>query len=91
MVLLERLEKNKDKEVHVLTTPNLQVRIVEHRESRRLYALKYINKEECIRMDAVRNIIRERVILEQLDHPFLCRLRFAFQDNDYMYMVTDLM
>ncbi|KAI8070231.1 kinase-like domain-containing protein [Thamnidium elegans] len=68
-----------------------KVRIVEHRESRILYALKYISKDECIRMDAARNIIRERVILEQLDHPFLCRLRFAFQDQDYMYMVTDLM
>lgn len=67
------------------------MRIVEHRETRQLYALKYINKEECIRMDAARNIIRERTILEQLDHPFLCRLRFAFQDNEYMYMVTDLM
>lgn len=67
------------------------MRIVEHRESRILYALKYISKDECIRMDAARNIIRERVILEQLDHPFLCRLRFAFQDQDYMYMVTDLM
>ncbi|KAI8047160.1 kinase-like domain-containing protein [Gilbertella persicaria] len=68
-----------------------KVRIVEHRESHQLYALKYIHKDECIRMDAARNIIRERVILEQLDHPFLCRLRFAFQDCDYMYMVTDLM
>ncbi|KAI8099543.1 kinase-like domain-containing protein [Halteromyces radiatus] len=68
-----------------------KVRIVEHRETRQLYAMKYINKEECIRMDAVRNIIRERTILEQLDHPFLCRLRFAFQDNICMYMVTDLM
>ncbi|KAI8647946.1 kinase-like domain-containing protein [Parasitella parasitica] len=68
-----------------------KVRIVEYRESRQLYALKYINKDECIRMDAARNIVRERVILEQLDHPFLCRLRFAFQDDDYMYMVTDLM
>ncbi|RCH88533.1 hypothetical protein CU097_009696 [Rhizopus azygosporus] len=68
-----------------------KVRIVEHKESHQLYALKYINKEECIKMDAVRNIIRERVILEQLDHPFLCRLRFAFQDNEYMYMATDLM
>ncbi|ORY93374.1 kinase-like domain-containing protein [Syncephalastrum racemosum] len=68
-----------------------KVRIVEHRESRQLYALKYINKEECIRIDAVRNIIRERAILEQLDHPFLCRLRFAFQDSEHMYMVTDLM
>ncbi|KAI7858659.1 kinase-like domain-containing protein [Circinella umbellata] len=68
-----------------------KVRIVEHRESRILYALKYINKEECIQMEAARNIIRERTILEQLDHPFLCRLRFAFQDDEYMYMVTDLM
>ncbi|CAM0139835.1 Serine/threonine kinase [Umbelopsis sp. WA50703] len=42
-------------------------------------------------MDAVRNVIRERVMLEQLDHPFICRLRFAFQDDDYMYMVMDLM
>ncbi|KAG0190168.1 hypothetical protein DFQ28_002418 [Apophysomyces sp. BC1034] len=68
-----------------------KVRIVEHRESCQLYALKYISKEECIQMDAVRNIVRERMILEQLDHPFLCRLRFAFQDSEYMYMVTDLM
>jgi serine/threonine kinase 32 len=42
-------------------------------------------------MDAVRNVIRERVMLEQLDHPFICRLRFAFQDDEYMYMVMDLM
>ncbi|ORZ09255.1 kinase-like domain-containing protein [Absidia repens] len=68
-----------------------KVRIVEHRESHQLYAMKYISKDECIRMDAVRNVIRERLILEQLDHPFLCRLRFAFQDNFCMYMVTDLM
>ncbi|KAI8886265.1 kinase-like protein [Backusella circina FSU 941] len=68
-----------------------KVRIVEHRESRTLYALKYINKEECIRMDATRNIVRERIMLEQLDHPFVCRLRFAFQDSDYLYMVADLM
>ncbi|ORX56847.1 kinase-like protein [Hesseltinella vesiculosa] len=68
-----------------------KVRIVEHRESRRLYAMKYIDKEECIRLDAARNIIRERNILEQLDHPFLCRLRFAFQDEKAMYMISDLM
>ncbi|KAI8979940.1 kinase-like domain-containing protein [Pilobolus umbonatus] len=68
-----------------------KVRIVEHRESHKLYALKYINKDDCIKMDAVRNIIRERMILEELDHPFLCRLRFAFQDSEYMYMITDLM
>ncbi|KAI8388502.1 kinase-like domain-containing protein [Radiomyces spectabilis] len=68
-----------------------KVRIVEHRETRKLYALKYISKLECIHMDAVRNVIKERTILEQLDHPFLCRLRFAFQDSESLYMVSDLM
>jgi serine/threonine protein kinase len=69
----------------------LQVRIVERRDTKVLYALKYISKHDCIQMDAVRNVIRERVMLEQLDHPFICRLRFAFQDDEYMYMVMDLM
>ncbi|GAB5590688.1 Serine/threonine kinase [Umbelopsis nana] len=68
-----------------------KVRIVERRDSKILYALKYISKHDCISMDAVRNVIRERVMLEQLDHPFICRLRFAFQDDEYMYMVMDLM
>ncbi|KAH8550285.1 kinase-like domain-containing protein [Umbelopsis sp. PMI_123] len=68
-----------------------KVRIVERRDTRVLYALKYISKHDCIQMDAVRNVVRERVMLEQLDHPFICRLRFAFQDDEYMYMVMDLM
>lgn len=37
------------------------------------------------------NIIRERTILECLDHPLICNMRFAFQDNHSMYMAMDLM
>lgn len=42
-------------------------------------------------MEAVVNIIRERTILECLDHPLICNMRFAFQDNHSMYMAMDLM
>ncbi|KAF9926545.1 hypothetical protein FBU30_003872 [Linnemannia zychae] len=42
-------------------------------------------------MDAVRNILRERQILESLDHCFMVNMRFAFQDDEYMYMCMDLM
>ncbi|KAG0217641.1 hypothetical protein BGX33_010038 [Mortierella sp. NVP41] len=42
-------------------------------------------------MDAVRNILRERQILETLDHAFVVNMRFAFQDDEYMYMCMDLM
>ncbi|CAG8584382.1 12763_t:CDS:2 [Acaulospora morrowiae] len=68
-----------------------KVRIVERKDTKKLFALKYIAKEECIRMDALINVFRERSMLEELDHPLVCNLRFAFQDDDYMYMVMDLM
>ncbi|KAL1924656.1 uncharacterized protein VTP21DRAFT_4310 [Calcarisporiella thermophila] len=68
-----------------------KVRIVERRDTKKLYALKYISKTEIIRLDCVKNICRERVMLENVDHPFVCNLRFAFQDSQYLYMVMDLM
>ena len=30
-------------------------------------------------------------MLEQLNHPFLCNLRYSFQDVEYLYLVVDLM
>ncbi|ORZ04400.1 kinase-like domain-containing protein [Lobosporangium transversale] len=68
-----------------------KVRMVERRETGKLYALKYISKAQVIKMDAVRNIIRERQILESVDHAFVVNMRFAFQDDEYMYMCMDLM
>ena len=34
----------------------------------------------------MRNIIRERRMLEHLNHPFLCNLRYSFQDIEYLYV-----
>ncbi|KAJ2723663.1 hypothetical protein GGI07_002458 [Coemansia sp. Benny D115] len=68
-----------------------KVRIVEHRDSGKTYALKYINKATCIAMKAHQNTIRERDMLEEIDHPFIVNLRFSFQDEFSMYVVMDLM
>ncbi|GJJ76768.1 serine/threonine kinase 32 [Entomortierella parvispora] len=68
-----------------------KVRMVERRETAKIYALKYISKAQVIKMDAVRNVLRERQILETLDHAFVVNMRFAFQDDEYMYMCMDLM
>ncbi len=40
-----------------------------------------------VRSESVRNIIRERRMLEHLNHPFLCNLRYSFQDIEYLYVV----
>ena len=68
-----------------------KVRIVERKDSGLTFALKYIRKDEVVRSESVRNIIRERRMLEHLNHPFLCNLRYSFQDAEYVYMVVDLM
>ena len=44
----------------------LQVRVVEHKKSHKLYALKYIDKSKCIKQKAVANIIQERRLLEEV-------------------------
>ncbi|KAG1474690.1 hypothetical protein G6F56_000199 [Rhizopus delemar] len=64
---------------------------VQHVQRKKLYALKVINKEKCVEMKAVHNVIRERKILENLNHPLICNIRFAFQDIHSMYLAVDLM
>ena len=68
-----------------------KVRVVQHKGTKKLYALKYINKTKCIQMRAVENIISERRILEQVSHGLIVNLRYAFQDDDNLFMVLDLM
>jgi serine/threonine kinase 32 len=68
-----------------------QVRIVQKKDDKKMYALKYINKKKCIEMHAVDNIIQERKLLEEIEYPLIVNLRYAFQDDENMFMVLDLM
>lgn len=68
-----------------------KVRVVQHKKTNQIYALKYINKAQCLKMKAVDNIIQERRLLEEIDCLFCCNLRYAFQDDENMFMVLDLM
>ncbi|KAL3895346.1 MAG: hypothetical protein SGCHY_004755 [Lobulomycetales sp.] len=64
-----------------------KVRIVRHRSTGTIYALKYINKEKALAMKAGHNIVQERRLLEAAaEAPFVCRLRFAFQDSEHLFM-----
>ncbi|KAM3582974.1 hypothetical protein VKS41_004730 [Umbelopsis sp. WA50703] len=42
-------------------------------------------------MHAVQNILSERRLLEQIEHPNIVNLRYAFQDDENMFMVLDVM
>jgi hypothetical protein len=43
-----------------------QVRVVEHKRTKKLYALKYIDKQQCIKQKSVANTIQERQLLEEV-------------------------
>lgn len=68
-----------------------KVRVVQHKQTRELYALKYINKTKCVKMKAVPNVVQERRLLEEVDHAFIVNLRYAFQDDENCFFVLDLM
>ncbi|RCH82222.1 hypothetical protein CU098_007680, partial [Rhizopus stolonifer] len=68
-----------------------KVRIVQHKKTKKQYALKYIDKSICIKQKAIANVILERHLLERIDHPFIANLRYAFQDDETLFMALDLM
>ncbi|ORZ29274.1 kinase-like domain-containing protein [Catenaria anguillulae PL171] len=68
-----------------------KVRVVERRTDKKIYALKYMEKEHIIKQRAYRNIVRERQLLERVFHPFIVNLCYAFQDDQYLFMISDLM
>lgn len=51
-----------------------QVCIVQKRDTEKMYAMKYMNKQQCIERDEVRNVFRELEILQEIEHVFLVNL-----------------
>lgn len=51
-----------------------QVCIVQKRDTKKMYAMKYMNKQQCIERGEVHNVFRELQIMQGLEHPFLVNL-----------------
>lgn len=56
------------------SSPPGQVCIVQKRDTEKMYAMKYMNKQQCIERDEVRNVFRELEILQEIEHVFLVNL-----------------
>ena len=63
-----------------------KVLLVRNKHDRRVYALKILKKATVVARNQVEHTINERKILEEIDFPFLCRLEFAFQTDDKLYL-----
>jgi serine/threonine kinase 32 len=56
-----------------------KVRLVELRKTGEKFALKYVIKKSCIERKSTTNVFRERIILQDVCHPLIINLKFAFQ------------
>lgn len=54
-----------------------------------VYAMKVLRKSEVVKRHQVEHTMTERSILATIQHPFVLALRYAFQNEHKLYMVTD--
>lgn len=66
-----------------------EVILVQHRASGEYYAMKKLRKGDMLRKEQVNHAWSERHVLVAADHPFVCKLCFAFQNSEFLYLVMD--
>ena len=64
---------------------------VSFKKTHHVYALKEMSKLKIIDRKSEKSIISERNHLSKLNHPFLVNMICSFQDDDYLYLVMDLL
>ena len=66
-----------------------KVLLVKKNDDNQIYAMKVLKKKAMIKRNQVTHIKAERKIMELIDHPFIVKLRYAFQTPQKLYMVMD--
>jgi tRNA A-37 threonylcarbamoyl transferase component Bud32 len=62
---------------------------VRKKDNGKIYAMKILKKRAIIARNQVEHTKAERKILQTLEHPFLMKLRFAFQTKEKLYLILD--
>ncbi|CAI5731308.1 unnamed protein product [Peronospora destructor] len=55
----------------------------------RVYAMKVLRKQDVFKKKQVEHTKSEQRILKHVEHPFVVRLRYAFQNHQKLYLVMD--
>lgn len=60
---------------------------VRKKDNGKIYALKVLKKATLVARKQVAHTKTERRVLEDINHPFVCHLKYAFQTESKLYMV----
>lgn len=67
-----------------------KVYMVRKRDTGKTYAMKEMSAEK-MRQAEIKAPFMERLILQEIDHPFIVHLHYSFQEDGYLYMILDLL
>ena len=65
------------------------VYLVEKKDTNMLYAMKVLNKQNVFKDNLKRYALTERNVLSAIDHPFIVKLRYAFQNSENLFLIMD--
>lgn len=66
-----------------------KVFMVEKASNGKIYAMKVLKKEQLVKRKQIAHTQTERRVLQDISHPFIVSLRYAFQTSEKLYMVLD--
>ena len=64
---------------------------VSYKKTQHIYALKEMSKVKIMDRKSEKSIMSERNLLSRLNNPFIVNMICSFQDDDYLYLVMDLL
>ena len=65
------------------------VYLVRKKDTKKLYSMKTINKSFIKLNNQINQILSEKQILSKINSPFIVKLFYSFQDNDYLYFILE--
>ena len=60
-----------------------------YKNKSRIFAMKEMNKAKIYYKKSLQSVANERKFLSIFNYPLLCNMHFAFQNNDYLYIIMD--
>ncbi|KAI9999158.1 hypothetical protein PInf_003976 [Phytophthora infestans] len=66
-----------------------RVKLVRHKPTGALYALKILNKASVVAYKQQRNVVNEKSVMTQCNHPFLLKLYTTYKDAARLYLLIE--
>ena len=68
-----------------------KVLLVKCKKTQNYFAMKVLKKEKLFKTNQILHTKTEKEVLEKIEHPFLIKLYYAFQNDTKLYLVSEFM